>query len=194
MHWRDRSMRRPAMDEPGHAHELTFTCFHRFPFLQAERTCQWLADVIDQARQELHFAVWAYVFMPEHVHVLIVPTQPVYQVSRILSAIKEPVARKAIKHMAEHSPAWLPRVTVKRGKRRRHYFWQPGGGVDNNATDPRVLLRMIGYIHANPMRRGLVAKAEDWKWSSAGWQADKNSLRPDPIDFQGLVGYFRGRE
>lgn len=28
---------------------------------------------------------------------------------------------------------------------------------------------MIEYLHANAVHRGLVAKAEDWKWSSARW-------------------------
>jgi putative transposase len=30
---------------------------------------------------------------------------------------------------------------------------------------------MIDAIHANPVRRGLVARAEDWEWSSARWYA-----------------------
>jgi hypothetical protein len=41
---------------------------------------------------------------------------------------------------------------------------------------------MIEYIHANPVRRGLVKRAGDWKWSSAGWFEGKNSLRPDQVD------------
>jgi putative transposase len=41
---------------------------------------------------------------------------------------------------------------------------------------------MIEYIHANPVRRGLVTRAEEWKWSSAGWFEGKNSLRPDLVD------------
>jgi hypothetical protein len=49
MDWRSRSMRRPTVNEPGHAHELTFSCFHRFAFLKAERICAWLADAIDEA-------------------------------------------------------------------------------------------------------------------------------------------------
>jgi putative transposase len=194
MHWRERLMRRPEMNEPGHAHELTFTCFRSYPFLRAERTCQWLADEVYEARRELEFELWAYVFMPEHVHLLIVPEQVVYQVRAILTAIKEPVARKAIAHLCEHSPEWLQRITVKRGTRLRRRFWQPGGGFDNNATDPKVILRMIEYIHGNPVRRGLVKKVEDWKWSSAGWYEGKNSLRPDVLDFGGLTGFFRGRE
>ena len=27
--------------------------------------------------------------------------------------------------------------------------------------------KLIDYMHANPLRRGLAAKAEDWEWSSA---------------------------
>ena len=42
-----------------------------------------------------------------------------------------------------------------------------GGGYDRNATEPRTLLQMIDYIHNNPVRRGLVAKATDWIWSSS---------------------------
>ena len=34
---------------------------------------------------------------------------------------------------------------------------------------------MIDYIHTNPVRRGLVARVEDWEWSSARWYA---GLRP----------------
>ena len=49
MHWRHRRMRRPAANEPGHVHELTFSCFRGFSFLRADRTCQWLADAINAA-------------------------------------------------------------------------------------------------------------------------------------------------
>ena len=57
----------------------------------------------------------------------------------------------------------------------------------------RIILAMIEYIHGNPVRRGLVQRAEAWKWSSAGWFPGKNSLRPDVFDPGGLVGYFRGQ-
>ena len=186
-------MRRPAKNEPGHAHELTFTCFHSYPFLVAERTCQWLADEVNQARRDHDFQLWAYVFMPEHVHLLVYPNRPEYDMSQILKAIKEPVGRKAIKHLREHAAEWLPRITVKHGQRLERRFWQAGGGFDNNALDPHVILRMIEYIHGNPVRRGLVVNPEDWKWSSAGWIEGKNSLRPDTVDFGGLTGFFGGR-
>jgi putative transposase len=117
MHWRKLLMRRPATNEAGQAHELTFSCFGSHPFLKAERTCEWLAESINEARVDLDFDVWAYVFMPEHVHVMIHPKQAVYDIAEILTAIKEPVGRKAIKYVRDHAPQWLPRITVKHGKR-----------------------------------------------------------------------------
>jgi putative transposase len=38
---------------------------------------------------------------------------------------------------------------------------------------------MTDYLHGNPVRRGLVAQAEEWEWSSARWFA---GLRPVPIE------------
>jgi putative transposase len=50
-------------------------------------------------------------------------------------------------------------------------------------VEPRALAASLGYIHLNPVRRGLVDRASDWRWSSAGWYEGqlKNDLRPDPI-------------
>jgi putative transposase len=193
MDWRLRSMRRPALNEPGHAHELTFSCCRRFAFLKAERTCQWLADAIDEARREWDFALWAYVFMPEHVHLLLYPRRPKYDIRIILQKIKEPVGRKAVQYLRGNAPQWLPRITVKRGERLERRFWQAGGGFDRNAVEPQTVLTMIEYIHANPVRRGLANRAEEWKWSSAGWFEGKNSLRPDTVELGGTCLYLGGR-
>ncbi|NOX56375.1 MAG: hypothetical protein GXP27_18405 [Planctomycetes bacterium] len=156
-------------NEPGHAHELTFSCYKGFKFLQAERTCQWLAESIEDARAELNFDLWAYVFMPEHVHLIVHPREIQYDIADIRKAIKAPVARKAIKYLQVKAPDWIPRISRKRGKKTERLFWQSGGGFDRNVAEPDTLMKMIDYIHMNPVRRGLVEKPEDWKWSSAAW-------------------------
>jgi putative transposase len=58
-------------------------------------------------------------------------------------------------------------------------FWQSGGGYDRNIDSGRTLLEMIDYIHLNPVRRGFVARAEDWKWSSA--QQLLTEANPTPV-------------
>jgi putative transposase len=193
MDWRKRSGRRPVFNEPGHAHELTFSCYRRYPFLQAERTCVWLAEAIEAARQEYEFALWAYVFMPEHVHLLIYPTTAPYDIRDMLQGIKEPVGRQAVAYLRENAPEWLERITVQRGQRVERRFWQAGGGYDRNVVEAHTLMAMIAYIHANPVRRGLVKNAEEWKWSSAGWHERKNTLRPDAVDFGGFCLFVGGK-
>jgi putative transposase len=183
MHHRVRLHRRRSFDEPGHAHELTFSCYRRYRFLKAERTCQWLARAIDAARRRWDFDLWAYVFMPEHVHLIVRPLGPEARVPAILRAVKQPVGRRAIAHLRERAPGWLSRLTRERNGRVERLFWQPGGGYDRNLIEPRALAAALDYVHLNPVRRGLVARASDWRWSSAGWYdaEPKNDLRPDPI-------------
>jgi putative transposase len=113
LHWRHRRLRRPAANEPGNVHEWTFSCFRGCSFLRAEHTCQWLADAINAARAKFNISLWAYVFMPDHVHLLIYPNEPDYKVSAILKAIKQPVGTKAIKCLSGYAPHWLQRVGVR---------------------------------------------------------------------------------
>lgn len=42
-------------------------------------------------------------------------------------------------------------------------------------VDEAYLLRLIRYIHQNPVRAGLVKKARDWRWSSVGDFPDDGS-------------------
>jgi putative transposase len=87
----------------------------------------------------------------------------------------------------QHAPHWLERITVKHRNRIKIRFWPTGGGFDRNTIEPLVILAMIEYIHGNPVRKELVVKPEDWKWSSPGWAEGKNPLRPDPVDFGGPI-------
>jgi putative transposase len=178
--------RRRTHDEPGHAHELTFSCSHRRPFLKADRTRLWLVESIESARARLQFDLWAYVFMPEHVHLIVRPRVPTCTIPVLLRAIKEPVARRAVEFLAHQSPEWLSRLAVAHGPRIEHRFWLPGGGYDRNIVEPRTLHAMIEYVHANPVRRGLVQRPADFRWSSAAWyaeipQTEDHPIIPDPI-------------
>jgi putative transposase len=183
MHHRDRSQRRRAFNEPGHAQELTFSCSRRSRFLTAERPCGWLAEAIERARKTREFALWAFVFLPEHVHLIIRPQRPVSVISDLLQAIKQPVGQRAVMFLETNAPQWLPRITRRRGGSRERLFWQSGGGYDRNIEEPGTLRVMMDYLHLNPVRRGLVARATDWQWSSAGWSEGTPSvdLIPDPI-------------
>lgn len=157
------------INEPGHAHALTFSCFRRQAFLNRDRSRQWLMDAIDAARTKHRYHLWAFVVMPEHAHVIVMPVERKYDVSKFLASVKTAVARTAIAYVRTHAPMYLPRMLDEQPNGDRHYrFWQRGGGYDRNVVEPGTLWAEIDYLHANPVRRGLCERPTDWVWSSAG--------------------------
>ena len=163
-------------DEPGHAHFLTFSCFHRLPLLSKDRTCLWLIDAINRARKKYGFHVWAWVLMPEHVHLLIWPPQPT-STAEILRSIKMPVAKRAIAYLKVHAPSYLEKLAIRTAGVTEYRFWQAGPGYDVNVTEPQQVYALVEYIHNNPVIRGLVETATTWKWSSLNdWLGNRLSL------------------
>lgn len=165
---------RQAWNEPGHAHFLTYSCYRRLPLLSRDVPRLWIVDAFERTREELDVALWAYVIMPEHVHVLVHPRTTHYEMRRILVLLKQPVAKAAHHWLREHHQfAWIERLTVVYPSRQLFRFWQPGGGFDQNIFREKSVPAIMEYIHANPVRRGLVERPTDWKWSSArfweGW-------------------------
>jgi putative transposase len=184
----NRQHRRKSFNLPGHAHELTFSCYRRFQFLSAERTCLWLAEAIEAARVQHDFDVWAFVFMPEHAHLIVRPRQPEYRMSAILSGLKLPVGRRAVAYLISQQSPWLAKITRRRRGREERLFWQSGGGYDRNITCGKTLLQMIDYLHHNPVQRGLVERACEWRWSSAAhYEGGESPIAIDRIPPEWLI-------
>ena len=162
-------------DDDGSPRELTFTCFRRLPLLSKDRTRLWFVEVLNAARRNWPIDLWAWVLMPEHVHLLVSPRDSKMKIGRFAGEVKREVARQAVAWLEANSPEFLEKLTVVEGNRIRRRFWQPGGGYDRNVYGIEALSAMIEYIHMNPVRRGLVQRPEDWEWSSAQWYA---GLRP----------------
>jgi len=174
-------------DINGQAHCLTFSCFQRRPFLARDRCCQWLAGALQKGREEDLYDLWAYVFMPEHVHLVILP-HPGVKISRILFTIKSSVSKKALLWLHANAPDFRSRMADVQPNGDCHYrFWQRGGGYDRNLRSIDDVYEKMNYIHANPVRQGLVEKTEDWHWSSyLAWENAEDD--PITIDRESLVG------
>lgn len=155
-------------DVPGHAHSLTFSCFQRRPFLARQRTRAWMIQAIEQSRAKHGFHLWAYVLMPEHVHLLVWPARDRYSISQFLTTLKQPVSKRALLFVRSNAPGFLRQMEDRQPNGTLHHrFWQRGGGYDRNLTEPETIWAEIEYLHANPVRRGLCEHATDWPWSSA---------------------------
>ncbi len=137
---------------------------------------------LEETRRKLDVSLWAYVIMPEHVHVLLHPRRAEYEMRLILVALKRPVSDVAKRHLEVTGKTdWLDRLRVKYPTREVFRFWQPGGGFDRNIFREKTVASVIEYIHENPVRRGLVKNPTDWEWSSARFW-DGSSNRPIRMD------------
>jgi putative transposase len=128
--------------QTGEFHFLTFSCFHRRPYLSTEAAMELFEDALERVRRRYLFAVAGYVVMPEHVHLLV--SEPGRGLlSRVVQALKLSVSMRS-----QQRPFW-----------QAHYY-------DFNVSTHAKFVEKLRYIHRNPVRRGLAAKPEDWKWSS----------------------------
>jgi putative transposase len=125
-------------------HFITFSCFHRLPFLEMPEPKETFETALEQTRARHLARVYAYVLTPEHIHLLI-NEPPLILVTRFLKALKQITSRKL------------------RGDRRQ--FWQDRY-FDANIRGETARSEVIRYIHRNAVKRGLVASPEEYRWSS----------------------------
>ena len=156
--------------EVGDLHELTFSCYHRLPLLTNDAWRQRLAACIDVAGRQTAIELAAFVFMPEHVHLLVVPSSSEPRIDRYLALIKQPFSKSIKERLLSTNSPLVDRLTVQERPGKSCFrFWQEGPGYDRNLNTPASIEASNDYIHQNPVRRGLVTRAIDWKWSSASW-------------------------
>jgi putative transposase len=134
-------------------HFITFSCFRRLALLEAQGARETFEAVLEQARARHQARIYAYVLMPEHIHLLI-NEPPRILLAQFLKAVKQIASRKL------------------RGRREK--FWQ-ARYYDSNVHGEKARSAVIRYIHRNPVTRGLVAKPEDWPWSS--FRHDRSGVR-----------------
>lgn len=119
---------------------------------------------LQTTRERYPFFLYAYVFMPNHFHLLVevgeVPT------SRIMQALLTSYAR------------WFNRAHRRRG----HVFQGRYKAVVCDRDS--YLLELVRYIHLNPVRAGLVRNPGAWKWSGHNeymGTARRGLIDPGPV-------------
>jgi putative transposase len=164
----ERKKQRRAFDVPGDAHELTFSTYRRLPLLSKPAARDLFITCLKEARAKHGFRVIAYVVMPNHVHLLVLPDGKL--IREILTALKSEFAKQLLAKLRAGNSAALEKLKVtRRDGTTRYRVWQAGGGYDRNLFSPAAIKAAIKYIHANPVRSGLCETIVDWKWSSARW-------------------------
>ena len=126
-----------------------------------------LAESIDRAMKAHGYRLTAFMFMPEHVHLLVYPLLDAGGVEALLKAIKRPFSYRIKQLLEKTGRPLLAQLTIRQRPGVTTFrFWQEGPGYDRNIIRASTARSCIDYLHENPRRRGLVSRALDWRWSS----------------------------
>jgi putative transposase len=106
-----------------------------------------LARVVRERREKYHFLLTAWVFLPDHWHAIIFPRYPL-TISQVMESIKVGSTHRINSGRGESGLLWQPRF------------------FDRAVRTGQECYEKVEYIHLNPVRAGLVGRAEDWPWSS----------------------------
>ena len=165
-------------DVPGDCHELTFSCYRRKPLLTNDLWRELLSESIARASQRHAYQLLAFVYMPEHVHLLVLPEAGAATIRRYLFAINRPFSYRIKKILADHDSPLLESLTLRQRPGVKTFrFWQEGSGYDRNMQTASAIDAAIDYIHRNPVRRALCQRAVDWRWSSARYYLDEDYVK-----------------
>ena len=154
--------------EPGDVPELTFSCYRRLPLLTNNSWRSRLSECIDAACEELECQLAAFVYMPQHVHLLVWGLRVKEDVGRLLGKIKR-AQSVSVRADLERTGSRLLRKLIIRERPGKFVFryWQEGVGYDRNLFTVAAVQGSIDYIHRNPVGRELCVRSRDWRWSSA---------------------------
>ncbi|MEO7995547.1 MAG: transposase [bacterium] len=104
-------------------------------------------ELIAESCRAADVAVWGYCLMPNHVHLILTPSDG----DGLRAALAEAHRR------------YSRRVNFREGW--RGYLWQ--GRFASVPMDEGHLMACARYVELNPVRARLVGRAEQWPWSSA---------------------------
>jgi putative transposase len=161
-------------------HFLTFSCYGRLPLLRTAGARNLFVRALGVMRERHGFLLVGYVVMPEHVHLLI-GEPPRGRLSTVLQALKQRVSRD-LREETRRASSGQSDPTFPNGGRRLPRFWQVRF-YDFNVYSAGKRREKLDYMHANPVKRGLVEDPSVWIWSSAGFyvKGDPGLVPIDPV-------------
>lgn len=140
-----------------------------------------IVDSLEYCKINKGLNLFAWCLMTNHIH-LICSVRPSFKMSDFIRDFKKFTAKAIlndIENLPESRRDWMLYRFEFAGKfdRRieKYRFWQDKSHPVE-LSDTKMVEQRINYIHKNPVRTGLVAKAEDYLYSSARNYAGLSSV------------------
>ncbi len=169
-------MFRISKDSP--VYYLTSVANNRLPVFRTDKFKKLMCEALDGARTSARLLLFAYVIMPDHIHALIGSKRKPSEVLRYVNGIS---GHRIIEYLKKsRSEASLAKLRQASGPREyKHSLWDHHPNLKLVTTE-NGLIEKANYIHMNPVRAGLVERAEDYRWSSIRcWQ--RKPLEDEPL-------------
>jgi putative transposase len=133
---------------------------------------------LDEARKSGQFALYAYVIMPDHLHLITDSARSSEDTLRFINGI---MSHRVIGHLKEKGHE-VSLLKLRQETKRRNYchsLWDHHPNVRVLLTEG-MLMERVHYLHQNPVRAGLVKRAEDYRYSSVRcWNGEP--LQDEPL-------------
>jgi len=165
---------------------ITAVAKNRLPVFQSDALKIITCRAIDEARTSCGFLLFAYVMMPDHFHVV---TDSPRKSSIVLQFIKGIISRRVLGYLKEMKYETSLRKLEHDDWKRNHRYslWQHDSDVFSIVSES-TFMQKVNYIHQNPVRAGLVERAEDYRWSSIRvWSKCPIDAEPLRVDMDRIV-------
>ncbi|MBX3289317.1 MAG: transposase [Acidobacteria bacterium] len=157
---------------------LTSVAKDRLPVFRTDKIKQLAANAFDEARRSGGILIFAYVIMPDHSHIVTDGEREDSEVLRFMNGIS---AKRIIDHLkaGEYNTSLLKLREATKKNNYKYSLWEHHpNSFEIYGED--TLMQKVNYIHQNPVRAGLVEKAEDYLYSSARiW--NRRPLENEPL-------------
>ena len=144
---------------PGALHFVTGNIIDRIPIFKWDHCCQAFVEELRTQLINWPAKLISWVLMPEHLHLIVNPQDG--DIKNFMGVLKSLTARKLWE--VSHHPGFILEQPAADGS--LHQVWQDSfKGLP--LWSSWMIWQKINYIHANPVRAGLVKSAKDYPWSS----------------------------
>lgn len=160
------------------AYYFTAVTHDRLHIFRTDVLKQILCDAWAEVRQNHGILILAYVIMLDHAHVLAYSPRAMSGVLRLMNGVS---ARRIIQYLKENGfqGSLLKLRGETRERNHKHSVWHHHtDSLDIFGED--TFRQKVEYIHQNPVRAGLCATAEEYRFSSARQWAGKE-LGDEPL-------------
>lgn len=146
---------------------FTSVTHHRLPVFRTSGMKDLVCSALGEARISGGFLIFAYAIMLDHIHGITGNHLKPSQIMRFIDGI---ASRRVIDYLKQNGYRTSLEKLRQQEKARRYRYslWEHHPNT-MFLTSEAVFMQRVTCIHNNPVRAGLVERAEDYRWSSVRW-------------------------